>query len=183
MPASSPSTSLYQLGRGIVSIGLWDGVTAPAGYTDVGNSPRFEVEVTEEKLDHFSSRSGTKLKDKSVIVETGYTLNFDLDEISIHNLRIFLKATLSGAKNHVLLANTALDEEYAVKFESDNPAGPDEIWEFWRAKLSPGGAFSLIGDEWSTITFSGEGLADTDGHVTSPYFSVTFATTTTTTTA
>jgi hypothetical protein len=181
MPASSPSTSLYQLGRGVVSIGEWNGTTPPASYTDVGNSPRFEVEVTEETLDHYSSRSGTRLKDKTVIVETGYTLNFDLDEISIKNLQMFLKATLSGAKSHILLANTVLDKEYAVKFDSANPAGPDETWEFWRAKLSPGGPFSLIGDEWSLITFSAEGLADTANHATSPYFTVTFATTTTTT--
>lgn len=181
MPASSPSTSLYQLGRGIVSIGSWVETTPPVAYTDVGNSPRFECEVSEEKLDHYSSRSGTRLKDKSVIIETGYTLNFDLDEISINNLRMFLKATLSGAKNHILLANTQLDTEYAVKFVSDNPAGPNETWDFWRAKLSPGGAFSLIGDEWSLITFAGEGLADVTNHSTSPYFSVTFETTTTTT--
>jgi hypothetical protein len=177
---SSPSTSLYTLGRGILSIGEWSGTTPPASYTDVGNCSKFEVEVTETKLDHYSSRSGTKTKDKSVVLETGYTCTFDLDEMSLFNLRIFLKATLVG--KNVLRANTAMDKEYALKFVSDNPAGPDETWEFWRCLLSPGGPFSLISDEWELLTFSAEGLSDVANHSTSPYFNVTFSTTTTTTT-
>ncbi len=182
MPASSPSTSLYTLGKGILSIGLWSGSTPPApeSFTDVGNCPKFDVEVTEEKLPHYSSRSGTKMKDKSVILETGYSVEFDLDEISIFNLQMFLKASLSGS--NVLQANTVLDREYALRFESDNPAGANETWELWKCELSPNGKFSLIGEEWITLSFTGEGLADTANHSNTPFFDVTFATTTTTTT-
>jgi hypothetical protein len=179
---SSPSPQLYSLGRGILSIGEWNGTTPPTypgGFVDVGNCPRFEVEVTEEKLEHFSSRSGTRLKDKVVILETGYTLNFDFDEISVENLKVFLKGTLSG---YVISANQALDREYAVRFVSDNPVGPNEKWEFHRTQLSPGGPFNLISDEWGTLTFAGDGLADTANHATSPFFTVTYASTTTTTT-
>lgn len=178
MPLSPHNTSLYTLGRGIVSIGDWVGTTPPGSLTDVGNSPRFECEVTEEKLDHFSSRSGTRVKDKSVLLETAYNLNFDLDEFATSNLAIFLKGSISG---NVISANTELDKEYAVSFQSDNPAGPNELWEFHRVKLSPGGTLNLISDEWSLMTFSGEGLADTTNNPTSPYFTVTYATTTTTT--
>jgi len=178
---SSPSTQLYALGRGILSIGEWSGDTPPGALTDVGNCPRFEVEVTEEKLDHYSSRSGLKVKDKQVVLETGYTLNFDLDEISLLNMRMFLKATV-GATANVLRANTALDKEYALKFVGDKPAGQNETWEFWKCTLSPGGAFNLLSDEWQLLSFTGDGLADSSLHASSPYFDVTFATTTTTTT-
>jgi len=176
---SNPSTTLYTLGRGIMAIGEWSGATPPVAYTDVGNCPRMEVEVTEETLAHFSSRSGTRVKDKEVTLETGYTVNFDLDEMSVANLAKFLRGTISGVKNHIILANQNLTAEYAIKFISDNAAGPNEKWEFWRAKLTPGGAFSLIGDEWSLLSFTGEGLADVANHSTSEYFTVTFATTTT----
>lgn len=178
---SSPSTQLYTLGKGILYIADWVGDTPPEAvdYTDLGNAPSLEVEVTEEKLNHFSSRSGVRSKDKSVILETGYMVKFTLDEISITNLQAFLKATLFG--DFVLRANTALDKEYALKFVSDNPYGPNEVWEFWKVQLSPGGAFSLIGDEWSTLSFSGEGLSDTANHAVTPFFNVTFYTTTTTT--
>lgn len=177
MPTSNPSTTLYTLGKGILSIGEWSGTSPPGSNTDVGNCPRFEVEVTEEKLDHFSSRAGARTKDKSVILETGFMLNFDLDEVGVSNMRIFLKATLSG--DNTLLANTVTDKEYAISFVSDNPAGSNQTWEFWKVKLSPGGNFSMISDEWSLLTFSGEGLSDSTNHSTSPYFTVTFATTTT----
>lgn len=174
---TSPDTSLYTLGKGILSVGDWTGTTPPVGWTDLGNCPSFEVEVTEESLDHYSSRSGTRVKDKSVIIETGFTLTFTLDEMSIKNLQMYLKATIQSTS--ILLANTALEQEYAIKFVSDNPAGPNQTWEFWRIKLSPNGAFSLIGDEWTTVAFTGEGLADTANHPTTQYFNVSFSTTTT----
>jgi hypothetical protein len=180
MPAVSPSTTLYTLGKGVLSIGEWSGATPPGAYTDVGNAPRFEVEVTEEVLDHYSSRSGTRVKDEQVVLETGYTLSFDLDEISILNLKTYLKGTLAGA--NVIQANQALGREHALKFVSDNPTGPNETWEFWRCRLAPGGPFSLISDDWALLSFTGEGLADRDNHASSPFFNVTFATTTTTTT-
>jgi len=178
--ATSHSTTLYTLGRGVLSIGDWVGTTPPSSFQDLGNAPSVEVEVTEETLDHFSSRTGLKLKDKSVVLESGYMVNFELDELSVKNLQVYLKATLSGS--NVLLANTAVDKEYALKFVSDNAAGPNETWEFWRCKISPGGPFSLIGDEWLTLSFAAEGLSDSENHATSPFFTVTFATTTTTTT-
>lgn len=174
---TSPDTSLYALGKGILSMGEWTGTNPPSGWTDLGNSPSFEIEVTEESLDHYSSRTGTRVKDKSVIIETGYTLTFTLDEMSIKNLQMYLKATIQATS--ILLANTALEQEYAIKFISDNPAGPNQTWEFWRVKLSPNGSFSLIGDEWTTVAFTGEGLADAANHPATQYFNVSFSTTTT----
>lgn len=181
MPVS-PSTENYSLGKGVMKIGEWTGAVAPtfpSQYSDVGNCPEFSVEVTEAVLDHYSSRSGIKVKDKTVTLETGYTLKFKLDEKSVLNMQMFLKATLDGT--NILLANMQLNKEYAIAFQADNPVGPNELWQFWRCKLKPDGAFSLIGEEWQSFGFSGEGLADVSGHVTSPYFTVTFATTTTTT--
>jgi len=179
---SSPSTTLYTLGKGILYISEYDDACPAESWTDLGNCPRLEVEVTEESLSHYSSRSGTRTKDKTVILETGYNINFDLDEMSVWNLRVYLKASLVGGGN-VLRANQELDKEWILKFISDNPAGPNETWEFWRVKLTPGGPFSLISDEWTTLSFNGEGLSDTDCHSSSPYFDVTFCTTTTTTTS
>jgi hypothetical protein len=176
--ASSPSTTLYQLGKCVISFAEFSG-GAPGAYTDVGNCPAFSVEVTEEKLPHYSSRTGTKTKDKEVVIETGYTLTFDLDEVSIYNLKVYVKGTTSENK---IYANQSLDREFAIRFVTDNPAGPNETWYFWRVTLSPNGPFSLIGDEWSTLSFTGEGLSDTVNHSASPYFDIYFVTTTSTTT-
>jgi len=180
MRVASPSTTLYTLGKGILSIAEWSG-GAPGAYVDVGNCPKFDAEVTETKLDHFSSRTGTRTKDKTVIIETGYKVAFDLDEKSAVNMAMLLKGRNVGGN---IYANTELTKEYALRFVSDNPAGPNERWFFHRCTLSPGGAVSLIGDEWQKMSFNGEGLSDTVYHASSPYFTVALegASSTTTTT-
>jgi len=179
MPLVNPNVALYALGKGILYIDEWSGTTPPVSITtDVGNCMDFTVEVTQEKLEHYSSRTDVKTRDKLVVLEVGYTLAFTLDEISIANLQKFLLATLSGTT--VLWAATVTNKEYALKFVSDNAAGENETWEFWRCELSPGAAFSLIADEWSTLQFTGSGLSDVTNHSDTPYFSVSWNTTTTT---
>jgi hypothetical protein len=181
MPITSPSTSLYQLGRGILEIAPWADAdnepTYSSDFVDVGNCPKFEVEVTEEKLDHYSHRSGLKVKDKSVTLEIGYNINFDLDEISVANIAKYLRGTMTGSD--VIHAAQALDTEFALRFTTDNPAGEDQIWKFWRASLKPGGTFNLISDEWGLMSFTAEGLSAVTQHGDSPYFDVQWVTTTT----
>lgn len=181
MPGTNPSTTLYTLGRGVLEIAPWSGATPPSigDYVDVGNCPKFDVEISEDELDHYSSRAGLKTLDKTVTLQAGYTATFDLDEVSVANMARFLRGTLAGNVIHAL---TALTKEYALKFTTDNPAGEDQTWELWRCKLTPGGAFSLIGDDWSKMSFTAKGLADVANHASTPYFDVTWVTTTTTTT-
>lgn len=178
MPISSPSTQLYQLGKGILYIGPWTGATPPTyptDYVDVGNCPKFDVEVSEEKLDHYSSRSGVRVKDKTVTLEVGYTVAFELDEVSFANMTRYFRGTAVG---DTIRALTNMDAEHALYFISDNPVGDNEKWKFWRVKLTPGAAFTLLSEEWNKMAFSGEGLADTANHSSSPYFDVQWVTTT-----
>jgi hypothetical protein len=177
---SGHSTTLYTLGRGILWIGDWNVATPPVyptGFKDVGNCPDFSVEVTEEVLPHYSSRSGIRKKDKTVTLEAGYTVKFSLDEKSVKNLQMFLRASV--VNGHVLYANKSLSQEYALVFVSDNPEGPNEKWFMWRMKLTPAGPMALIGEEWMSLTFNGEGLADSEHHSESEYFTVRMVTTTT----
>ena len=178
MVPNSHSTSLYTLGKGIMYIAEFSG-TSPGTYYDVGNCPSLTVEVTQEKLAHYSSRSGTKTKDKEVVIETGYTIQFQLDEESIRNLKYYVRGTTSENK---IYANQSLDREFAIKFVTDNPAGPNKTWYFWRLTLSPNGPLSLISDEWNTLSFTGEGLTDVTNHPNSEYFDIWYVTTTSTTT-
>lgn len=179
MPPTNPSTELYTLGKGVISIAEWSGGSA-SEYSDVGNAPEFNVEITIEELNHFSSRSGARSKDKTATLEKGYKINFSLDEKSEGNLARFLMGTLDG---HTIHALTATGKEYAIKFKADNPEGPNDTWEFWKCKLRPAGAVALIGEEWMTLSHSGEGLSDVANHPESPYFDVTGTSTTTTTTS
>lgn len=177
----NPNTELLTLGKGIVSIAEWSG-GSPGAYRDVGEAPAFNVELSVEPLPYHSGRSGTRRKVKEAVLETGYTINFDLSEIGTKNLEMFLMGTRDGTKVHAL-TNAGVRREYAVKFVSDNPEGPNGTWEFWKAKVRPNGAATLIGEEWMTLPHVAEGLADAANHPESPFFDVDYATTTTTSTS
>ena len=68
--------------------------------------------------------------------KSGYNISFTLDEISVENLRMFLKATLTGTR--ILYANQNMNQYYAIKFVSDNPTGKNATWEFFKLKITPG---------------------------------------------
>lgn len=183
MPQPS-STNNLAIGKGIVSIAEWSGGSI-GSYYDMGNVNSLEIEPTIERLPHYSSRSGFRTKDKNPIIQTEYVLTIVAEEVAAVNLNRFLIGTLSGANTILGLQGT--NKEYAVRFVSDNPIGPNQTWDFWKLTLSPNGPMQLIGEEWMSMSFTGEGLADTGGHPTSPYFTVvsqeaTSTTTTTTTT-
>mgnify|MGYP000867187333 FL=1 len=178
-PRTAPHPDNYMIGKGVLSIAKWNGGVVGA-YVDVGNCPKFEYEMTEQSVEHFASRTGVKEQDAEIVIQSGYNVSFTLDEVSVENLRMFMKATLSGTR--ILYANMNTNQYYAIKFVSDNPAGPNTSYEFWKCKLTPNGAFSLISEEFTSMSFSGKGIADRVNHATSPWFTATFDTTTTTTT-
>lgn len=59
-----------------------------------------------------------------------------------------------------------------LRFVSDNPAGGQQELQIWRVSLTPAGDTALIGDDWSTLGFSGEVLKDETGHPDSPYMDI-----------
>ncbi|MDP8268258.1 MAG: hypothetical protein P9L97_05965 [Candidatus Tenebribacter davisii] len=64
-------------------------------------------------------------------------------------------------------ANTQV--EGFLRFVSDNPAGLQQELQVWRVSLTPSGDTALIGDDWSTLGFTGEILKDETNHASSPY--------------
>jgi hypothetical protein len=119
---TSPSVDNYTIGKGILEIATWIG-GSPGAYSDVGNCTKFEFEMTEESKEHFASRTSTKEQDADIVIQTGYTLSFELDELSVENVRRFMKATMSGTK--ILYANMNANVYYALRFTADNSAGPN----------------------------------------------------------
>jgi len=59
--------------------------------------------------------------------------------------------------------------EGRLRFVSDNPAGGQQELEIWRVSLTPTGDTAMIGDDWSTLGFTGEVLKDDTNHSDSPY--------------
>lgn len=178
------STSLYiPAGRGILYIAEWSGTTPPGDddYTEVGNCPSFEAEPSIERRPHYSSREGLRTRDLNPVIQAEYNFSFDCDEISAKNLARFFIGTLNEATGVIAGLQNA-DKEFALKFVSNNPVGPNAIYKFWRCTIGPNGPIQLIGDDYAVMSFSGEGLADVANHASSPYFDIEYVTTTTTTT-
>jgi hypothetical protein len=160
-----PNTENYTLGKGRLSIAEFSG-GAPGAYYDAGNAPSVEVEPTTERLPHYSSRSGAKLKDKNPVISNDYSINITLDEMATENIQKFLLASLSGG---IINMFGNVEGEFALRFVEDNPAGPNRIWHFWRGTLAPNGPMQLIGDEWRQMSYRFEGLADSVNHPLHPY--------------
>lgn len=178
--AEAHNTGLYvPSGRGILYIAPWSGTTPPTypdDYTEIGNCPSLEIEPVRETRPHYSSREGIRLRDLNPTTTLEYNLTFECDEISATNLNYFFMGQQSGVNS---LAMTNYDAEYGIVFVSNNPIGPNHIYYFWRVTIGPNGPLQLIGDEYLSMTFSGEGLGDSENHATSPYFTIEAVTTTT----
>jgi len=187
------NTGLYvPSGRGILYVGEWTGTTPPtyptaytAGnlgdFVDVGNATAFDIEPATESRPHHSSREGVNLKDLDPVTSLDYACNFNLDEIAAANLNMFLLGTLD-ATSRTISGMQGYDKEYAIIFVSNNPIGPQSEGYFRRTKIKPNGPFQLIGNEYLSMTYRAEGLADTAHFPASPYFDYKIKTTTTTST-
>lgn len=84
------------LGRGKVYVSTFlPGTHTPAGWRYVGNTTAFNLSVNQEKLDHFSSDAGIRVKDKSVVLQVDVTGNLVLDDINNENLGLFFLGSQS----------------------------------------------------------------------------------------
>ena len=95
MPVSliAPDADNYQVGKGIVSFKP-DGA---ADYIDLGNVAELEYTPNIEKLDHYSSRAGTRTKDKSVVQTRSGSLRILMEELTAQNLSMLLMGTVDDA--------------------------------------------------------------------------------------
>lgn len=170
-------------GRGILYIAEWNENTPPSwpdDFTEVGNCPSLSLEPTRETSPHYSSRQGLRERDLNPTVQLEYNINFDCDELSAANLAKFFMGSLQT--NDDIYGMMNYEKEYALRFYSQNPIGPNRMIKMHRVTIGPSGPLQLIGDEYLVMSFAGEGLADRANNPASPFFSFIAATTTTTTT-
>jgi hypothetical protein len=86
MSKAAPNPLNYMVGKGKVYFNRLNANNIPSGEMDLGNDPTFTNTPVIESLDHYSSMSGVKTKDKSANISSDVTLKFTLDEINIQNL-------------------------------------------------------------------------------------------------
>lgn len=73
---------------------LLDPTTSPPrynGFIDLGNVVENEAEQDVTTLEHFTSKSGTRRKDRELVSEISDEITLTLDEPNIDNVRIFMR--------------------------------------------------------------------------------------------
>lgn len=150
-----------------------------AGDADV-NSATGETEITNSAIVLVQDETDTT----TYVAGTDYEIDMSLKDDVIGRIK-FLEggAITDGATVHVTYGydSPAYTEVQAFKntqvegmlrFVSDNPAGTQQELEIWRCSLTPAGDTAMIGDDWSTLGFTGEILKDETGHPDSPYMNI-----------
>ena len=154
---TSPDVLNYYIGKGVVSIKL-DG---EASYREVGNVPDFELTPEIEKLEHFSSMSGVRTKDRSVATTVGGTLRIVLDEFTAENLQLAVNGSVeTDSEGDQAISILALSElKGAVIFVGANDVGQQIDIHLLSVDFSGGSPVNLISNEWGQIEITGELLS------------------------
>jgi hypothetical protein len=115
---------------------------------------------------------------------TDYIIEPTLSDHSIGRIKFLSTGAITeGETVHVTYGHAALTytniSAFAntqtlgfLRFVSDNPAGNQQELEIWSVSLTPSGDTAMIGDDWSTLGFTGEILKDETNHPSSPYMNI-----------
>jgi hypothetical protein len=112
--ATAPSTENYLLGRGRILFDRFDANGNPQGFIDLGNAPDFSISISKDMLEHFSSRSGLRVKDLSVVRELSASFVFTLEEFSLQNL---LLALMGESADESQTAGSVTDEAVTARHD------------------------------------------------------------------
>jgi len=155
----SPNIGNYFIGKGIISIKL----LGETDYVDCGNVPVFEFLAKVTSLDHFSSRTGVRVKDFTAVIELAGTLTIQMEELTARNVGLALLGIPAGGPSPAYETIDIFSSPViygSVKFTGTNDIGPRWDVDFPLVKLSPAKALSLIGNTWGTVDLDGDVLFD-----------------------
>lgn len=153
--ANSANVANYYIGKGVVKIKR---LGIDNDYRDVGNVPEFEFTPEVEELEHFSSREGTRTKDRTVAIEKSASLRLVMEEWTAANLALALMGTpeenTAGQIEISIFSENAIS--CSVLFVGANDVGPRWQLEFPRVDFLPSSALNPISDEWGQIEVTGD---------------------------
>jgi hypothetical protein len=155
----SPNIGNYYVGKGIVSIQL----LGETEFVDCGNVPQFEFQAKVTNLDHYSSRTGVRVKDFTAVIEISGSLTMQMEELTARNVGFALLGLPTGGPSPTPDSIDILGTPViygAVKFVGTNDIGPNWTVVFPLVKLSPSKAISLIANTWGTVDLEGDVLFD-----------------------
>lgn len=115
---STPNVENYTLGRGMLYWDPWDSTNLRyEGERALGNAPEISINMNATFLDHYSSMSGFKSKDKTVVNELAPQITFALDELVSDNWQMLVfgnktEVTQSADDSNTLVIASPLKDRY-----------------------------------------------------------------------
>lgn len=152
--ATPPNVLNYYVGKGIVSFKK----EGDAEARDLGNVPEFEFTPAIEKLDHFSSRSGVRTKDRSIVLEKSATVRIVMEEFAAENLAMALLGEVeeNTAGDSVIDIFSQSEIKGELTFVGTNEVGAQVDILLYSVSFIPGSSINPISDEWGQIEVNGE---------------------------
>lgn len=131
----------YVVGRGRVYFDRFkDGSNNKTGEMYFGNTPEFTINTDSETLDHYSSESGMRVMDASVLLEASQGGSFTCDNINADNLALWFLGTLeTTTQTQITDAKEVFNpvnrgRYYQLGTSDDNPTGVRGISNFQMVK-------------------------------------------------
>lgn len=140
--ATSPNVSNYSVLKATVE---FDSV-------DLGNCTQIELTPEFEKLEHFSSMTGVKSVDKTVVVSKKVSIRLVMDEWSEANVRLAILAAATGTPINIFSES---EREGDLVVTGTNTVGEAYVWTFPSVSFIPSASLNLISEEWATMEISG----------------------------
>lgn len=110
----------YTLGKGKLFFGQYvTGTQTPKGERFFGDVRALNMTAEQENLDHFSSTSGIRTKDASVVLQLDYSGSFETEEISAENLSLFFlgDALTTTATSAPVTGEALADVEKGLRYQ------------------------------------------------------------------
>ncbi|RUM30222.1 MAG: hypothetical protein DSY42_04890 [Aquifex sp.] len=85
-----------------------------SGYIDFGNISSGKLSIKTEKKEHYSTRTGLKVKDAEIIISQDFNIEIEVDELKKEALEMYFLA-VKTASNSVAASTTAVQDTVTVK--------------------------------------------------------------------
>jgi len=156
----------YYIGKGVVSFTPYTTGTTLGTKRDLGNVPEFELTPEIETLDHFSSRTGVRTKDRSIVLSKAMTVRIVMEEWTPENLAMALLGTVSsdtvgGGSDIDIFSKNSVSG--VLEFVAAGEVGPDITLTLYNVTFNPGSSINMLSDEWGSIEVTGEALVAASG--------------------
>lgn len=159
----SPNVENYFVGAGIAK---WKGILDLA-YRDVGNVSKFEFTSNVTRLKHYSSRTGTRFKDRDVVTQLDATVALSMEELTAANLALALLGDVSGSGPIMIDILTNANIQGAFRLIGTNDVGAKVQVDLPSCLITPSGAIGLINaGTWGEIQL----VAEVNGNIATGSF-------------